>query len=325
LKYALGDGKEIGIVLTPPYVTKMMSQILEVDENSKVMDLATGSAGFLISSMELMIDYTEQKYGKGTTNAVDKIKQIKKHQLLGVELNAEMFTLASTNMILRGDGSSNIRKGSSFNEPLELYKKFNADKLLLNPPFSFVENGMPFIRFGLENMQIGGKAAIIIQDSAGSGMGLRSCKSILSQNQLLASIKMPVDLFQPMAGVQTSIYVVEHTGKKHDYAKQVKFIDFRNDGYKRTKRGIIEIDNPVQRYKDIIEIYKNGVTASVSSNLWDLKQQIVMDVITEKGNDWNYGQHQKIDTKPTSEDFKKTVNDYLTWEVSNILKGERYE
>jgi type I restriction enzyme M protein len=321
LKYALGDGKEIGIVLTPPYVTKMMTQILEVDENSKVMDLATGSAGFLISSMEQMIDYTEQKYGKKTSKAVEKTKQIKKDQLLGVELNAEMFTLASTNMILRGDGSSNIRKGSSFNEPFELYKSFNADKLLLNPPFSFEENGMPFIRFGLENMQIGGKAAIIIQDSAGIGKGVRSCKSILSQNQLLASIKMPVDLFQPMAGVQTSIYIVEHTCKEHDYTKQVKFIDFRNDGYKRTKRGINEIDNPVQRYNDIIEIYKNGVTASVSPDLWDLKQQVVMDVITDKGNDWNYDQHQKIDTKPTLEDFKKTVGDYLTWEVSNVLKG----
>lgn len=321
LKYALGDGKEIGIVLTPPYVTKMMTQILEIDENSKVMDIATGSAGFLISSMELMIDYTEQKYGKGTNKAVEKIKQIKKHQLLGVELNAEMFTLASTNMILRGDGSSNIRKGSSFDAPPELYKEFNADKLLLNPPFSFEEKGMPFIRFGLENMQIGGKAAIIIQDSAGSGRGIKSCKSILSQNQLLASIKMPIDLFIPMAGVQTSIYVVEHTGRKHDYTKQVKFIDFRNDGYKRSKRGINEIDNPAQRYNDITEIYKNGVTANVSHSLWNLKEQVVMDVITDKGNDWNYDQHQRIDTVPTFDDFKKTVSDYLTWEVSSILNS----
>jgi type I restriction enzyme M protein len=322
LKYALGDGKEIGIVLTPPYVTKMMTQILEVDENSKVMDLATGSAGFLISSMELMIECAEQKYGKNTAKANEKIKEIKHKQLLGVELNAEMFTLASTNMILRGDGSSNIRKGSSFNEPLELYQEFNADKLLLNPPFSFKENGMPFILFGLAQMQIGGKAAIIIQDSAGNGRGVESCKAILASNQLLASIKMPVDLFMPMAGVQTSIYVVEHTGKPHDLKKQVKFIDFRNDGYKRSKRGINEIDNPVQRYNDIIEIYKNGVTADVSPTLWNLKQTVAMSVITSKGNDWNYDQYQRIDTKPTLQDFKKTVSDYLAWEVSNILKQQ---
>ena len=322
LKYALGDGKEIGIVLTPPYVTKMMTQILEVDENSKVMDLATGSAGFLISSMQLMIECTEEKYGKKTKKALEKIEHIKKHQLLGVELDAQMFTLASTNMILRGDGSSNIRKGSSFKEPADLYKTFQADKLLLNPPFSYKENGMPFIKFGLENMPVGGKAAIIIQDSAGNGRGVESCTAILQQNQLLASIKMPVDLFQPMAGVQTSIYVIEHTGKTHDYKKQVKFIDFRNDGYKRTKRGIIEIDNPVQRYNDIIEIYKNGITANVSDKLWNLKQTVVMSVITNKGNDWNYDQYQKIDTKPTLQDFKKTVGDYLAWEVSNLLKQQ---
>lgn len=322
LKYALGDGKEIGIVLTPPYVTKMMTQILEVDENSKVMDLATGSAGFLISSMQLMIEYAEEKFGKKTKKALEKIEHIKKHQLLGVELDAQMFTLASTNMILRGDGSSNIRKGSSFKEPADLYKTFNADKLLLNPPFSYKENGMPFIKFGLENMQIGGKAAIIIQDSAGNGRGVESCTAILSQNQLIASIKMPVDLFQPMAGVQTSIYVIEHTGKSHDYKKQVKFIDFRNDGYKRTKRGIIEVDNPVQRYNDIIEIYKNGATANVSDKLWNLKQTVVMNVITDKGNDWNYDQYQKIETIPTLQDFKKTVGDYLAWEVSNLLKQQ---
>lgn len=323
LKYAFGDGKELGIVLTPPYITKMMSQILDIDESSKVMDLATGSAGFLISAMKLMIECVEEKYGKNTSKANKKIDEIKKQRLLGVELNAEMYTLASTNMILRGDGSSNIRKGSSFDEPPELYKNFNSDTLLLNPPFTFKENGLPFLKFGLENMKIGGKAAIIIQDSAGSGRGVASCKAILSKNQLLASIKMPVDLFLPMAGVQTSIYIVEHTGKEHDYKKQVKFIDFRNDGYKRTKRGIYEIDNPSQKYKDIVEIYKNGITANVCSELWDIKNEVVMDVVSKSGNDWNFEHHQKIDLVPTEEDFKDTVRNYLSWEIVKFLKGEQ--
>ncbi|MFZ8168202.1 HsdM family class I SAM-dependent methyltransferase [Alteromonas macleodii] len=321
LKYALGDGKEIGIVLTPPYITKMMSQILDVDEDSKVMDLATGSAGFLISSMELMINSTEEKFGKNTSRARNKIKKIKENQLLGIELNAEMFTLASTNMILRGDGSSQIRKGSSFDEPANLFKKFNADKLLLNPPFSFKEKGLPFIEFGMKHMKTGGKAAIIIQDSAGSGMGSKTSKLILKKNQLVASIKMPADLFQPMAGVQTSIYIFEHTGKNHDYSRQVKFIDFRNDGYKRTKRGTIEIDEPVQRYKEIVDIYKNGITAKVSHELWNLDKQVVMDVITENGDDWNYDQHQKLDLTPNKNDLKRTVSAHLSWELSNVLRN----
>jgi hypothetical protein len=321
LKYALGDGKEIGIVLTPPYITKMMVEILGVNKDSKVMDLATGSAGFLISAMQQMIELTEKEYGRETTKANEKIVDIKNRQLLGVELNAEMFTLASTNMILRGDGSANISKGNSFEEPPELYEKFGASVLLLNPPFTHEENGMPFLKFGLKNMPKDGKAAIIIQDSAGSGKAITSNKEILKKNQLLASIKMPVDLFQPMAGVQTSIYVFKHTNEHHDCTKQVRFIDFRNDGYKRTKRGMSEIDNPLQRYQDIINIYKNGNTANVSKKLWDLGKTVIDAEITDSGADWNFDQHQIIDPKPTEQDFMGTIAEYLSFEVSQVLKN----
>lgn len=133
LKYALGDGKELGIVLTPPYVTKMMAQILNINENDFVMDLATGSAGFLISAMTLMIESINEKHGK-TRKAEELILNLKKTQLLGVEYNAEMFALASTNMILRGDGSSQIYKANTFEtdsknaQGKSIYDEFKATK-----------------------------------------------------------------------------------------------------------------------------------------------------------------------------------------------------
>lgn len=321
LKYALGDGKELGIVLTPPYVTKMMAQILNITYKNKVMDLATGSAGFLISSMELMVNSANSEFSKGSTKSKKIIDDIKKHRLLGVELNAEMFTLAATNMILRGDGSSNIQKGSSFDKPDSLYTDFSADRILLNPPFTFEENGMPFIAYGLDRMQNGGLGAIIIQDSAGSGKAVKSNQQILKNHTLVASIKMPVDLFQPMAGVQTSIYIFE-AGKPHDYEKTVKFIDFSNDGYKRTSRSLIEQDEPIKRYSDIIKIFKSGKNAKskIEAN-WDLDATYTEDFITDSGADWNFGAHIKIDTRPTLTDFKKTVADYLAWEVANIIKN----
>lgn len=324
LKYAVGDGKELGIVLTPPYITKLMAEILDVNIDSKVMDLAAGSAGFLISAMELMIQKANEKYGKNTSKANEKIKAIKQNQLLGVELNAEMFTLAATNMILRGDGSSNIQKGNTFNTPESLYENFKADRVLLNPPFTFDENGMPFIAFGLDKMKKGGMGAIIIQDSAGSGKATSSNTRILKKHTLVASIKMPIDLFLPMAGVQTSIYVFE-AGTPHDYEKTVKFIDFRNDGYKRTKRGLQEVSKPTERYTDLVKIYKAGLQAKINPSLWDIDEIYTEDFITESGNDWNFEQHKVIDTKPTLADFKKTVSDYLTWEVSNILKQQSGE
>ena len=320
LKYALGDGKEIGIVLTPPYITKMMCSVLNIDKDSRVMDLATGSAGFLISAMEMMVEDAISHHGKNTTAANDAIKAIKTQQLMGIELNAEMFTLAATNMILRGDGSANIQKGSTFNRPEEIYDTFKANKLLLNPPFSYSENGMPFISFGLDKMEKGGLGAIIIQDSAGSGKAVKTNKEILKKHTLIASIKMPTDLFQPMAGVQTSIYILE-AHKPHDFQKTVKFLDFRNDGYKRTSRSLQEVSNPTQRYADIIKIYKAGKHAKVEAD-WNLDDIYIEDFITDKGDDWNFDQHKVIDTKPTLEDFKKTVRDYLTWEVSQVLQSE---
>jgi type I restriction enzyme M protein len=320
LKYALGDGKEIGIVLTPPYTTKMMASILDMKHDSKVMDLATGSAGFLISAMELMIEDAEAFYGKKTTAAEEKIKAIKAEQLMGVELNAEMFTLAATNMILRGDGSSNIQKGNTFDTPESLYESFKANRLLLNPPFSYSENGIPFIAFGLDKMEKGGLGAIIIQDSAGSGKATKTNQLILKKHTLKASIKMPTDLFKPMAGVQTSIYIFE-AGKPHDFEQTVKFIDFRNDGYKRIKRSLIEVDSPALRYADVIRIYKAGKQARIEAN-WCLDDIYVEGFITPSGADWNFDQHKRIESRPTFEDFRKTVADYLAWEVEQVIKGD---
>lgn len=289
LKYAMTDGK-MGIVLTPSYVTKMMVQILEINADSKVMDLATGSAGFLIAAMDLMIDFARNAPNQNAKSKNEKIATIKQSQLLGVEENTDMFALATTNMILRGDGSSKIIQNDSFQVALEL-KEFKADRILLNPPFSYKENGMPFIKQGLDNMPRHALGAIIIQDSAGSGKAKETNQDILAHHTLKASIKMPMDLFVPMAGVQTSIYIFE-AKIPHDFEKPVKFIDFRNDGYKRTEKALQEVDNPIQRYIDILKIYKQGLNAKLDNSVYEkpinLSEVYVEDFISDSGADWNF-------------------------------------
>jgi len=324
LKYALSDGASLGKVLTPPYITTLMAKILEVNKDSKVMDLATGSAAFLVASMAIMIDDANNTYGKNTKKALEKIVKIKNNQLLGIEVDAKMYTLAATNMILRGDGSSLIYKADTFKTSKKLYEDFGADILLLNPPFSYEENGMPFFLFGLNNMKKGSKGAVIIQDSAGSGRAISSNKKILANHKMLASIKMPSDLFEPNAGVQTSIYIFE-VGTPHNFKTDiVKFIDFRNDGYKRTQRGLYEMDNPIDRYNDLFIIYKMGYNATKDeefhAHLWELNNVYVEDTITDSGQDWNFEQHQIIDAVPKEDDFLRGVSEYISWEIGQILK-----
>lgn len=326
LKYALSDGASLGKVLTPPYITNMMARILDVNKESRVMDLATGSAAFLVAAMDLMVNSANDSYGKDTSIANDAIRKIKKEQLLGIEVDAKMYTLAATNMILRGDGSSNIRKADTFTTPLEIFENFRANKLLLNPPFSYEEYGLPFFEFGLDHMEKDGLGAVIIQDSAGSGKSITTAKRILSKHTMIASIKMPPDLFIPNAIVQTSIYIFKAgTPHKYDY-DLVKFIDFRNDGYKRTERCIKEIDSPTERYSDIYLIYKLGKNATRNkffhSYLWDLDYVYAEDTISADGNDWNADRHIEISTIPKEIEYTDNLKQIFSWDLSKKICSE---
>lgn len=318
LKYALGDGKENGIVLTPPYVTKLMNELIEVDRHSKVLDPCTGSAGFLVSSMSHMIE--DMRTHEATDVCQDMEKHIKGQQLLGIENDRKMFSLAATNMILRGDGSSQIMKRDFFDAvkrgDIQMLDGSKPDRGLLNPPFSYSENGMPFALESLNALERGGKLAVIIQDSAGTGKAVATNKQILQHHTLLGSIRMPGDLFEPSAGVQTSIYIFE-AWRKHDVNSTVRFIDFADDGYKRTGRGLKIIGDPIQRYEDVLGVWKHGERAQTVTEV-----DFVDDVISLDGNDWNYTQHMVIDTVPTEEDFMKTVGDYMSFELSMVLAGK---
>lgn len=326
LKYALSDGASLGKVLTPPYITNLMARILDVNKESRVMDLATGSAAFLVAAMDLMVNSANDSYGKDTSIANDAIKKIKKEQLLGIEVDAKMYTLAAANMILRGDGSSNIRKADTFTTPIEIFENFRANKLLLNPPFSYEEYGLPFFEFGLDHMEKNGLGAVIIQDSAGSGKSITTAKRILSKHTMIASIKMPSDLFIPNAIVQTSIYIFK-AGTPHNFNYDlVKFIDFRNDGYKRTERCIKEIDSPTERYSDIYLIYKLGKNAVRNkffhSNLWDLDYVYAEDTISPDGNDWNADRHIEISTIPNEIEYTDNLKQIFSWDLSKKILSE---
>ena len=58
-------------------------------------------------------------------------------------------------------------------------------------------------------------------------------------------------------------------------------------------------------------------------NIFSEKEYYENTIDPKNGSDWN--QSAPIDTKPTLQDFKKTVSDYLAWEVSNILKQQSVE
>ena len=203
------DGEKNDIVLTPRYVCELMAKLCKVNKDSFVWDYATGSAGFLISSMKQMIKDAEENI-KSSEKLQKKIADIKYHQLLGIEKRADIYMLAVLNMILMGDGSTNILHKDSLTEFDGNYEQgedagnpFPANVFLLNPPYSAPGKGFVFVKRALSKMK-NGRAAILIQENAGSGNGLPYTKEILENNTLVASIHMS-DIFCGKSGVQTAI------------------------------------------------------------------------------------------------------------------------
>lgn len=313
------------VVLTPTYVAALLARLARVNMDSYVWDFATGSAGLLVASMNIMMDDAKKKINS-PEELQKKIIHIKANQLLGLEILPEIYMLAILNMILMGDGSSNILNRDSLKDFEGNYgfvhtnDKFPATAFVLNPPYSASGNGMVFVEKALSMMH-SGYAAIIIQNSAGSGKATTYNQEILKHSTLLASIKMPLDLFVGKSSVQTNIYVFQ-VGLPHEADSVVKFIDFTNDGYTRTNRkkastNLRDTDHAKERYTEVVNLVKFG-----KKKLHYLKETDYYEgtIDPAKGDDWN--QSAPIDTRPTLDDFKKTVGDYLAWEVSNILKND---
>jgi len=229
-------------------------------------------------------------------------------------------------MILMGDGSSNILNKNSLTDFDGKYgfgqtdKHFPANAFVLNPPYSAQGNGMVFVEKALSMMN-SGYAAIIIQGSAGSGKAKEINQKILKKHTLIASIKMPIDLFIGKSSVQTYIYVFK-VNQAHHPDEMVKFIDFSHDGYTRTNRkkasnNLKDTDRAKERYQELVDLVRFGKS---KLNVLTKKEYFENTIKPDNGTDWN--QSIPVDTKPTLEDFKKTVADYLAWEVSNLLKKQ---
>lgn len=313
------------VVLTPSYVGNLLVKLARVNMDSYVWDFATGSAGLLVAAMNEMLNDAKSKI-KSPKQLAIKSAEIKSNQLLGLEILPSIYMLAILNMILMGDGSSNILNKDSLNDFEGYYgfgkidTKFPATAFVLNPPYSASGNGMIFVEKALSMMDKG-YAAIIIQNSAGSGKAIEYNKNILKHSTLLASIKMPIDLFIGKSSVQTNIYVFR-VGEPHNNDDIVKFIDFSEDGYTRTNRkkasnNLKDTNNAKGRYQEIVDLVRFGKS---KLNIFTEKEYYEGNIDVNNGADWN--QSAPVDTKPTIEDFKKTVGNYLAWEVSNLLKNE---
>lgn len=316
VKYGGSDGNSLGIVLTPHHITALMTELIDIQPEDYVLDPACGSASFLISAMNRMVQ--DAKDDKQKTD-------IKQNHLYGVELQEKLFTVATTNMILRGDGKSNLQLDDMFRiTPQEMHEK-HINKILFNPPYSQAKNKetrklseLSFIRHALDLSVKGGRLAVIVPQSAMIGKTKydKQLKAeILEHHTLDAVITCNSNTFYGI-GVNPVIALFT-AGVPHDPDKMVSFVDYRDDGFVVKKHvGLVDDGSNAVKRRDLVA-YLTGKLTNMSSKT-ALKTTITAD------DEWLHSFYYFNDEIPSSEDFSKTVQDYLAFKFEQTVHGRAY-
>lgn len=316
VKYGGSDGNGLGIVLTPHHITTLMTELIDVLPTDYVLDPACGSGAFLISAMNEMIDQANRDD--------KKIKHIKQHQLLGIEMQEKMFTVATTNMILRGDGKSNLQLADMFKVTGEEMQNQHVNKILFNPPYSQGKTDkslteINFIRHALEMLVTGGKLAVIVPQSTMVGKSKEEKeykRKILEKHTLDMVITVNKNTFH---GVGTNpVIAVFEAGKAHDIErKKVKFINFEDDGFVVRKHiGLVD-DGSAKQKKDYLFDVING-----NEDAYTTKFMVKSTIQPE--DEWLHSFYYFNDEIPSDTDFEKTIADYLSFQFDMYTHGRGY-
>lgn len=305
LKYTGGDKKALGIVLTPKHITELFSLIANVRKDSKVLDICAGTGGFLISAMHQMMRQA---------NTNKEISYIKQECLIGIEQQPNMYTLAASNMILRGDGKANLYQGSCFDEAIfKEIKTKKCDVGLMNPPYSQSDEGLHELSFvnQMLNLLIKGGVGVAIVPVACVTAPHPMKEELLKHHTLKAVMSMPNELFYPV-GVVTCIVVFEAHIPHQQINKKTWFGFWKDDGFIKTKHlGRINLNGNWPNIRDRwVESYRNNEVHPGES---------VMSYVGAE-DEWIAEAYLETDySSILQNDFEEVVKNYALFKLSNGL------
>lgn len=314
MSYSGGDGQTLGIVLTPKHITDLFCELIELKSDDIVLDPCCGTGGFLVASMHHMLQQTDDPTER---------KNIKQKQLHGFELQPYMFTIATTNMILRGDGKSNLINEDFLKQDTNKLQLKQSTVGMMNPPYSQGSKQNPdlyeiaFTEHLLDSLCEGGRGIVIMPQSSVTGKTKeeQSIKSnILKKHTLEGVITLNKDTFY---GVGTMPCIAIFTaGEPHPKNKKSKFIDFKDDGFKVSPHiGLIETEKAKDKKQHLLDVWFNKI---------ECESKFCVETTIEANDEWLHSFYYFNDEIPTKEEFEKTVSDYLSFEFSMIIQNKDY-
>lgn len=311
MSYSGGDGQTLGIVLTPKHISDLFCDLVELNENDTVLDPCCGTGGFLVAAMHHMLDKTVDDYQR---------KHIKQKSLHGFELQPYMFTIATTNMILRGDGKSNlINENFLKQDPNKLQLK-QCTVGMMNPPYSQGSKQNPnlyelcFTEHMLDSLTAGARGIVIVPQSSMTGKSKEERlikQNILKKHTLEGVITLNGDTFY---GVGTLPCIAVFTaGEPHSKSKKSKFINFKDDGFViKPHIGLVETEQAKDKKQHLLDVWFNKIEAET---------KFCVESTVEAEDEWLHGYYYFNDDMPNDRDFEEVVNEYLIFEFSLVSKG----
>lgn len=322
ISYSGGDGQTLGVVLTPKHITELFTDLVDIKPTDNVFDPCCGTGGFLIAAMHRMLESSPK----------EKHESISENQLHGIELRDDMFAIATTNMILRGDGKSNLLCQDFLKQDAERLQKKCFTVGLMNPPYSQGKaketahlTELKFIKHLLDSMgkdddKAKPRCAVIVPQSTMVGKSKEDKidkRLILEEHTLEGVITLNPNTFY---GVGVNPVIAIFTAHQpHPKDKYAKFIDFKDDGYEVFPHvGLLPTNRVPERKKLLLECWLKGRPAPVS---------FMVQSTVEPDDEWLHSFYYFNEEIPTEEEFEQAVADYLTFEFNMIVhnKGSIFE
>ena len=232
LKNSVTVGNDLGEYFTPRHIVRLMVELIDPRFGETVYDPCCGTGGFLI--------YAFEHIKKKILPSDASLNQLQHHTVFGRELTGTA-KIAKMNMILTGDGHTNIVQIDSLQNPV----KDQYDVVLTNYPFSQRTDcasyyglrnrdaNPVFLKHVIDALKPGGRAAVVVPDGVLFRDGpqyVRVRQMLLETCNVNAVIKLHNYVFKPYAGQPTSIIIFE----KGSPTTEVWFFDVRDDGYQKT-------------------------------------------------------------------------------------------
>ncbi len=224
------DNNALGIVFTPRHITRFCVELVGAGPNDRVIDIASGTGGFLIAAFEKMLNAAQ------SLAAIEQVKSA----IYGFDTNPTVWALSTLNMFFRGDGKSHLEHGSSLDEQNRQLVRRRFTRAFLNPPFS--QEGEPerdFIDASMEALEPGGCLSAVVAAGVFADDEHRGWRQeFLRRHSLLGMISLPEDLFYPTAAPTTIIVAQAHLPQRDE--APVLMARIWHDGFEKLKGRRIE-------------------------------------------------------------------------------------